>query len=156
MPGSSTHRILDAVTALFFLLVAIVLIVFGSEVQFHDGNYAAFYLGFGVLLECVYLATHFGLAVLLISNRRRAQTISQVLGLLLMLPLCLIVLVLTLLLEQAIRTNVRGDSATTLTNWIFGSLILVLLVAPSVLILRNIVCSFFDRRAEQALGADSP
>jgi hypothetical protein len=134
-------------TALFFLVVASLLVNFGTQVQYHDGNYPAFYMGFGVFLESVYLATHFGLAALLISKPGLAETISRVLGLLLMLPVVLIILVLSLLLEQAIRANVRNELDVTIANWIFGSLILLLLVAPSVLISRNIISSFLDQRA---------
>jgi hypothetical protein len=150
MLHSSPHRFLDLMTALFFVVVASLLVIFGTQVQYHDGNYAAFYLGFGVLLESVYLATHFGLAAFLISRPKLAETISQILGLLLMLPVVLIILVLTLLLEQAIRTNVRNEVDVTVTNWVFGSLILLLLVVPSVLICRNIIASFLDQRVEKA------
>ena len=150
------HRLLDVITALFFVALASLLVVFGTQVQFHDGNYPAFYLGFGVLLECVYLAIHFGLAALLISRRRLAERISKVFGMLLMVPVGLIIFILTLLLVQAIKSNVRNELDVTTANWTFGSLILLLLVAPSFLICRHITLSFLDRRAEKALGADSP
>lgn len=149
------HWFIDAITALFFLALAVLLIVFGTRTQFHDGNYPAFYLGFGVVLECLYLATHFGLAALLISRQRLAELISQVLGLLLLLPVGLIVAILMLLLEQSIRGNLRNESEVTLQNWSFGCLILLLLVAPSLLIFRHLVSSFLDSRARHMLGADS-
>lgn len=154
MLHSRPDRVLDSMTALFFVVVASLLIIFGTQVQYHDGNYAAFYLGFGVLLESIYLAMHFGLAALLISRPRLAEAISRVLGLLLMPPVVLIILVLTSLLGQAIRSNVRNEVDVTIANWIFGSLILLLLVAPSVLVCRNIVFLFSDRR-EETPGVDS-
>ena len=155
MINSKAHWFLDAITALFFLAVAIVIVVFGARTEYHDGNYPAFYLGFGVLLECIYLSLHYGVAALLCSRRKLAERISQVFGLLLMLPVGLITLILLVLLDQSIRGNVRNESEQTTSNWLFGSLILLLLVAPSFLICRNIVCSFLDRRAQHAPGANS-
>jgi hypothetical protein len=153
---SKAHRFLNAMTGLFFIVLAGLLVVLAAQIQIHDGNYAAFYLGLGVWLECVYLAVHFGLEAILITRARLAERISQVLAVLLMVPLGLIILILAVLFEQSIRTSVNYEPEVRITAWVFASLVVLLLVVPAVLICRNVVFSFLQRRAEQALGADSP
>src|SRR5918996_5073398 len=150
---TTAHRLLDGITALVLLGASGVLLVLASKVPFHDGNYALFYLGFGVLLECIYLATHFALAAILCSRRSTAERISRFLGILLMVPLGLIILVLGILLEQSIRLAYEQDEQ--ITNWVIVSLVVFLLVVPAFLICRYILLTFFRQRAEQALGADS-
>lgn len=146
---STAYRVVNIVTALFFLVAAALLIVLGVRIPFHDGNYAAFYLGLGVLLECLYLVVHFGLSALL-TRVSLAERISRVLGLLLMVPLGLIILILAVLLEQSIRSSLVNEREVSVTEWVFGSLIFFLLVVPAVLICRNVVAGFLKSRAEQA------
>lgn len=146
---SKAHRFINAATALFFLVSAALLIALAVRVPFHDGNYPAFYLGLGVLLQCVYLVVHFGLKAILFTRLLLAERISQVLGLLLMIPLGLIILILALLLEQSIRGSVESDGGVRETELVFGSLIFFLLVAPAVLICRGVVSAFLSARAEQ-------
>ena len=143
-------------TALFFLVLAALLVVLAAQIQIHDGNYAGFYLGLGVWLECLYLTLHFALKAILISRNGLAERISNVLGLMLMLPLGLIILILIVLLQGWIGNSRRYEQEVQITNWVFASLVLFLLVVPAVLICRSMVASFLKRRAEQALGADSP
>ena len=102
-----------------------------------------------------YLAVHFGLAAMM-PRLKLADRISGILGLVVMLPLGLIILILIILIEQGITTSSRYEPEVQITNWVFASLVLFLLVVPSALICRNILCSFLQRRAEQALGEDSP
>ncbi len=58
---SKAHRIADAMTAVFFLGLASLLCVLAAHVPYHDLNYAGFFLGAGVLLECIYLAVFLAL-----------------------------------------------------------------------------------------------
>jgi hypothetical protein len=148
---SKAHRILDGSTALFFLGLAILLFILAKHVQMHDGNYAAFYLGAGVWLECVYLAAHFALRPMLFPRIALADRISQALGLLL-IPVGLIILLLAVLIVQSIRATSSNEPEVQTTNWIFASLVLFLLVVPTILILRNVVILSLGRRTE----ADSP
>src|SRR5258705_11913622 len=127
----NAHRVLDVMTGLFFLVLAGLLVVLAAQIHIHDGNYAAFYLGFGVWLECVYLAVHFGLKAL-IRRARLAERISQVLGLLLMVPLGLIIFILAVLLEQSIRTSVNDEPKGRFTDLFYPSLIVFLFVVTAV------------------------
>jgi hypothetical protein len=119
MFSSKAHRFLNAMTGLFFIVLAGLLVVLAAQIQIHDGNYAAFYLGLGVWLECVYLAVHFGLEAMLITRARLAERISQVLAVLLMVPLGLIILILAVLFEQSIRTSVNYEPEVRITAWVF-------------------------------------
>ena len=148
---SRAHRILDGLTALFFLGLAILLFTLAKHVEMHDGNYAAFYLGAGVWLECIYLAAHFALRPILFSRIALADRISQALGLLL-IPVGLIILLLAVLIVQSIRATSSNAPEAQITNWIFASLVLFLLVVPAILILRNLVILSLGRRAK----SDSP
>ena len=141
-------------TCLFFVVLASLLIVLAAQIKIHDGNYAAFYLGLGVWLECVYLAVHFGLNAMLIRRAGLADRISLVLGLLLMIPIGLIILILGVLLEQSIRMSYDVDER--ITAWVYATIVLFLLVVPATLICRHLVLLFLRQRAEHSLGADSP
>jgi len=152
---SNTNRFLDALSGLFFLILAGLLGLLAAQIKIDDGNYALFYLGAGVWLECIYVSVHFILRAILVARPRLAEKISSLLGMLLMIPLGLIILILFVLLEQSIRVS-HGEPDERITDWVIGALVLVLLVAPAFLILRNVVSSFIQQRAEQALGADSP
>ena len=151
---SRLHSFLDLVTCVFFLVLASLLIVLAAQIQIHDGNYPAFYLGFGVWLECIYLAVHFGLKATLVRRAKLAEKISAVLGLLLMIPIGLIITILAVLLEQSIRLPLPAEERITV--WVYATIVMFLLVVPSVLICRHIVLSFLRQRTEQALGAHSP
>ncbi len=149
MLSSRVQRFLDAVASLFFLTLAALLIVLASRVPYHDGNYQVFYLGFGLWLEVGYLTIHFGLKAILTKRARLIARISRILGLLLLVPVGLIILILAVLLDQSIRFSLRGyEREVRNDELIFGILILVLLVVPAFLILRDIVISFLRRRTE--------
>jgi hypothetical protein len=138
-------RLLDAICGLFFLVLSALLILLATRFEIHDGNYAAFYVGLGVLLESLYLTVHFALKAILSSSRARlAERISRILGLLLLVPLGLIILILAVLIEQSIRSTEGGRSV----DFTFASLVLFLLVAPGFLIFREIVLSFLRDRAK--------
>ena len=148
MQGSATHRFLDAATALFFVGLSVFLIVLATKFEIHDGNYTVYYLGLGVWIECAYLAVHFCMAAIFISRSELVERIRQVAGIIVVIPIGLITLILLVLLDQSIRSNDDYEAEATAVNWIFASLILILLVAPWVLICRRLVSSFRDRRAE--------
>lgn len=145
MVNSRVHRSLDIVTFVFFLVLASLLIVLAAQIQIHDGNYAAFYLGFGVWLECIYLAVHFGLKAALVRRAKLADTISALLGLLLMVPIGLIIMILAVLLEQSIRMSSAAEER--ITAWIYATIVVFLLVVPSVLICRHILLWLLGQRA---------
>ena len=151
---SNTNRFLDALSGLFFLILAGLLGLLAAQIKIHDGNYVLFYLGAGVWLECIYVSVHFILRAILVARPRLAEKISSLLGVLLMIPLGLIILILVMLLEQSIRLS-HGEPDERISDWVIGTLVLLLIVAPAFLILRNVVSSFIQRRAEQALGADT-
>lgn len=138
-------------TSFFFVVLATLLIVLAAQIRIHDGNYAAFYLGFGVWLECVYLAVHFGLNATLRRRARLAERISLVLGLLVMIPIGVIILILAVLLEQSIRMS--HDAGERITHWVYAAIVLFLLVVPATLICRHIVLLVLRHRG--ARGADS-
>ena len=71
-----TMRLLDALTGLFFLALAGLLGVLAFQIEFHDGNYALFYLGAGVWLECIYLSVHFILTAICVTRAGLAEKTS--------------------------------------------------------------------------------
>jgi membrane protease YdiL (CAAX protease family) len=148
MASQHAHRSLDGITALFFLGTSGSLVALASRVPYHEGNYALFYLGFGVWLEATYLAIHFGLATLLVSRERIAERVSQILGILVMIPVGLIIFILGILLAQSIRGSWGYEQEEQISNWVIASLVLLLLVGPEVLIFRYIVFSFERRNGE--------
>jgi hypothetical protein len=77
MLDSRLLRLLDALASLLFLVAAALIVLLTSQVKYHDGNYPLFYFGFGVLLECVYLAIHFALKTIFSSRASLAARISR-------------------------------------------------------------------------------
>ena len=148
MASRNGHRLLDGITALFFLGTSSSLVALASRVPYHDGNYALFYLGFGVWLEATFLAIHFGLATILVSRARIAERISQILGIVIMIPVGLIILILGILLAQSIRSSYHFEVEQEVSDWVIASLVLFLLVGPEVLIFRYIVFAFEKRSGE--------
>jgi hypothetical protein len=144
--------LLDALSSLFFLVLAGVLVYVAFQFHYHDGNYPAFYLAFGVWLETLYLAVWFALKAILSRRARLAERISHVLGLLLLVPIGLDILIQVLLLDQSIRGSLKAEGEVHSLELIFATLVLFLLVAPAFLILREIVSSFLRHRA-QKIGA---
>ena len=146
MSYSKVHRSLDAFSSLFFLLLIAFLIYMATQIKFHDGNYSAFYLGGGVVLESVYAAVRFGLRAVLSSRPRLADRISEVVGLLVIVPVGLVILILALLAEQALR---HGHTF----GLVLAALVFSLLVVPALLIVRDLILSFM--RANAARSRDS-
>ncbi len=155
MLDSKFPRLLDALASLLFLVGAALLVLLASQVKYHDGNYALFYFGFGVWLECVYLAIHFAVKTFFSSRASLAASISRILGLLLLVPIGLIVLILAVLIAQSIRTSEDYDRAPV-EEFILTILVLLMLVVPAFLIVRDVVISFLRQRAERRSATDSP
>ncbi len=145
--------LLDALSSLFFLVLAGVLVYVAFQFQYHDGNYAAFYLAFGVWLESLYLAVRFALKAILRRRVMFAECITLILGLLLLLPIGLIISIEALLIDQSIRGSLSAEGEVRDVDYIFATLVLFLLVAPAFLILRDIVSSFLRYRAERVRAA---
>lgn len=137
----TTYRLLDTICSLFFLVLSALLILLATQFEIHDGNYAAFYVGLGVLLESLYLAVHFALKAILSSRSRLAARVSRILGLLLLVPLALIILILAVLLEQSIR----GSHGERTEDFVFAGIVVFLLVAPGFLIVRYLVISLLPK-----------
>jgi hypothetical protein len=156
MLDSRLLRLLDALASLLFLVAAALIVLLTSQVKYHDGNYPLFYFGFGVLLECVYLAIHFALKTIFSSRASLAARISRILGLLLLVPIGLIVLILAVLIAQSIRTFEDYDREAPIEEFIFAILVLLMLVVPAFLIVRDAVISFLRQRAERRRATDSP
>jgi hypothetical protein len=95
-----------------------------------------------VWLESTFLALHFGLAAILVSRARIAERISQILGVVIMVPLGIIIFILGILLVQSIRASYHFGVEQEISDWIIASLVLFLLVGPEVLIFRYIVFAF--------------
>ena len=141
-------RIFAGIASLMFLVAAVSLVRIAFQVQYGDGNYALFYFGFGVWLECIYLAIHFLLLVVFRSRLKLAGTVSQVLALLTFLPITLIVLIEGLLLGQYIDFNFRGNHESQVEAWVVAVLVLLLLVIPALFMFRFGVGLFFPRHAQ--------